>query len=113
LARVAATARGGVEKQFPQPTTGGGCEVATAGAIARAGGVIDACEEQTNISNADACQLTLCLPCTTTAADYSGDLDYSDDEAMGDWVWKSSQTAKLIADNVGSCDDGGVKNGMS
>jgi hypothetical protein len=47
------------------------------------------------------------------AAGYSGDLDYSDDEAMGDWVWKSSQTAKLIADNVGSCDEGGVKSGMT
>ena len=46
----------------------------------------------------------------TTAAD-SGDLDYSDDEAIGDWVWKSSQTAKLFADNVGSC-DGGVKRGV-
>ena len=112
-ARVAATAWGGVEEQFPQPTTGGGCEVVTAGAITGAGGGLNACDEQTNISHADACQLTLCLSCTTMAAGYSGDLDYSDDEAMGDWVWKSSQTAKLIADNVGSCDEGGVKSGMT
>jgi hypothetical protein len=95
-------------ERLPQPT--GECEAATTGAIARIGGGIAACDEQTNVSLADACQSTLCLPCTT-AADYSGDLDYSDDEAIGDWVWKSSQTAKLIADNVGSC-DGGVKRGV-
>ena len=60
-ARVAATAWGGVEEQSPQPTTGGGCEVVTADAITGAGGGINACNEQMNISHADACQLTLCL----------------------------------------------------
>ncbi len=60
------------------------------GVITRRGGGIDImCNVQTNVSRGDVSQSP--SPITPGIA-----LNFSDEEEIGDWIWKNSLTARLI-----------------
>ena len=77
----------GEVKRPPQPTAG--FEATTAGVIARRGGEIDVCNMQANTSSAAARQSPSPRPSATAP-------DSSDDEELGDWIYKNWHRLKRL-----------------
>jgi len=78
-------------EQLPLPADT--CEAMTVGVIARAGQEIVVNNMETMAGNGAARQSLSILPSSTT-------LNFSDDEAIGAWIYKSSRTARLFANST-------------